>query len=69
MTMTTTVQVSEETRDRLAQYKEAIGADTYEEAIARLLRGTETESAFGSMTGWGPWTPDDRLLARSDEDA
>ena len=69
MTMTTTVQVSEETRDRLAQYKDAIGADTYEEAIARLLRGTETESAFGSMTGWGRWTPEDRFLARIDEDA
>ena len=66
--MTTTVQVSDETRDRLAQYKEAIGADTYEEAIARLLRGTETESAYGSMDGWGPWTPDDRLRSRSDEE-
>lgn len=66
--MTTTVQVSDETRDRLAQYKEAIGAETYEEAIARLLRGTETESAYGSMAGWGPWSPDDRLQARTDKE-
>lgn len=65
--MATTIQVSEETRARLAQYKEAIDAETYEEAVVRLLRGTETESAFGSMAGWGPWTEEDRLRARSDE--
>lgn len=65
--MATTVQVSEETRARLAQYKERIGAATYEEAIVRLLRGTESESAFGSMQGWEPWTEQDRLRARSDE--
>lgn len=65
--MATTVQVSEETRERLAQYKAAVGADTYEEAIIRLLRATETESAFGSMGGWGPWKDEDRLRARSDE--
>lgn len=66
--MTPTVQVSDETRDRLAQYKEAIGVDTYEEAIVRLLRGTETESVYASMTGWGPWTPEDRLRTRTDAD-
>ena len=65
--MATTVQVSEETRQRLAQYKEAVGADTYDEAIVRLLRGVETESAFGSMSGWGSWTDEDRLRTRSDE--
>ncbi|MEF8839766.1 MAG: hypothetical protein V5A18_09710 [Haloarculaceae archaeon] len=65
--MATTVQVSEETRDRLARYKEAVGAETYEEAIVRLLRGTESESAFGSMAGWGSWSEADRLHARSDE--
>lgn len=65
--MTTMVQVSDGTRDRLAEYKEAIGAETYEEAIVRLLRGTETESGYGSMTGWGPWSPEDRLRARTDE--
>lgn len=65
--MATTVQVSEETRERLAQYKEAVGAATYEEAIVRLLRGTETESAFGSMQAWGHWVEEDRLRAGSDE--
>ncbi len=65
--MATTVQVSEETRARLAQYKESIGAETYEEAILRLLRGTESESAFGSMAGWGSWSEADRLRARSDD--
>lgn len=65
--MATTVQVSEETRQRLAQYKEAVGAASYDEAIVRLLRGTETESAYGSMAGWGSWTDEDRLRARSDE--
>lgn len=65
--MATTVQVSEETKDRLERYKESVGAATYEEAIARLLRGTETESAFGSIAGWGPWTDDDRFRARSDD--
>jgi len=65
--MATTVQVSEETRQRLAQYKEVVGAETYDEAIVRLLRGTETESAFGSMSGWGGWTDEDRLRTRSDE--
>lgn len=58
---------SEETRARLARYKEAIGASTYEEAIIRLLRSTGTESAFGSMQGWGAWIDEDRLRARSDE--
>lgn len=65
--MATTVQMSEETRERLARYKEAIGAATYEEAIVRLLRGTETESAFGSMSGWGSWSEEDRLRTRSDD--
>lgn len=65
--MTTMVQVSDETRDRLAEYKEAIGAETYEEATVRLLRATETDSADGSMTGWGPWSPEDRRWARTDE--
>ena len=65
--MATTVQVSEETRERLARYKEAVGAGTYEEAIVRLLRGSETESAFGSLRGWGSWTEEDRLTSRSDE--
>lgn len=65
--MATTVQVSEETRERLAQYKEAVGAATYEEAIVRLLRRTQTESAFGSMAGWGSWSEEDRFQARSDE--
>lgn len=65
--MATTVQVSKETRDRLEQYKESVGAATYEEAIVRLLRGTETESAFGSMQGWGRWSESDRLRARSDD--
>lgn len=64
--MATTVQVSHETKDRLERYKEAIGAATYDEAIVRLLRSTETESAFGSLRGWGPWTEADRLDARSD---
>lgn len=67
--MATTIQVSEETRERLARYKAAIEAGTYEEAILRLLRQTETESAFGSMAGWGPWTAEDRLEARSDDGA
>lgn len=48
--------------------KEAVGAETYEEAIIRLLQRTETESAFGSMTGGGPWTDVDRCRARSDQD-
>lgn len=65
--MATTVQVSEETRDRLAQYKEAVGADTYEEAIVHLLRQTAEESAFGSIRGWGSWTEVDRSRTRSDE--
>lgn len=65
--MATTVQVSEETRDRLAEYKEAIGAATYEVAIVRLLRETLSETAFGSMAGWGPWSESDRLRTRSDE--
>lgn len=65
--MATTVQVSEDTRDRLERYKEEIGATTYEEAIVRLLRHTDTESAFGSIRGWGPWSEEDRLRTRSDE--
>lgn len=65
--MPTTVQVSEETRDRLAQYKEAVGADTYEEAIVHLLRQTAEESAFGSIRGWGSWSDADRSRTRSDE--
>lgn len=66
--MATTVQVSEETRDRLARYKETVGADTYEEAIVRLLRAASAESAFGSMEGWGSWSDeDDRLRTRSDD--
>lgn len=65
--MATTVQVSEETRDRLEQYKESVGVTTYEEAIIRLLRSTETESAFESMPGWGRWSDSDRMRARSDD--
>lgn len=65
--MATTVQLSQATKDRLERYKEAVGAATYEEAIVRLLRGTEAESAFGSISGWGAWTEEDRLRARSDE--
>lgn len=65
--MATTVQVSEETRDRLAQFKDAIGADSFEDAIRRLLRETGEESAFGSMRGWGSWSDADRMVARSDD--
>lgn len=65
--MATTIQVTEETRDRLARYKDVAGVDTYEEAILHLLRGTEGESAFGSMRGWGSWTEADRSRTRSDE--
>lgn len=65
--MTTIVRVSEETRERLTSFKEAIGAATYDEAIARLLRETNAESAFGSLEGWESWTEEDRLRARSDE--
>lgn len=65
--MATTVQVTEETRDRLARYKEAVGVETYEEAIVHLLGQTKVESAFASMQGWGSWTDDDRMLARSDD--
>lgn len=65
--MATTVQLSEETKDRLEQYKDAIGAATYEEAIIRLLRGTETESAFGTIPDWEPWDEQDRLRTRSDD--
>lgn len=35
-------------------------------AIARYFRRAEPESAFGCMTGWGSWTEEDRLRARSD---
>lgn len=65
--MATTVQVSEETRERLAAYKEAVGAATYDEAIVRLLRETNAESAFGALEGWESWTEEDRLRTRSDE--
>lgn len=65
--MATTVQVSEETRDRLAQLKDAMGADTFDDAIRRLLRESGEESAFGSMPGWGPWSEADRMESRSDE--
>lgn len=43
------------------------GVETYEEAIVRLRRGAESERAFGTMDGWGPWTDEARLHARSDE--
>lgn len=65
--MATTVQVSEETRDRLAQFKDTIGADTFEDAIRRLLLESGEESAFGSMEGWGSWSDADRMETRSDE--
>lgn len=69
VTMATTVRVSEETRDRLDRYMESVGVTSYEEAITRLLRGTETESAFGSMPGWGRWSKLDRFRSRSDDSA
>lgn len=65
--MATTIRVSEETRKRLARYKEAVGAETLEEAIVGLLRGAVVESAFGSMLGWGAWSEEERLRARSDD--
>ena len=65
--MATTVQVTEETRDRLARYKESLGVETYEDAIVHLLRQTDEESAFGSIRGWGSWTEEDRSPTRSDE--
>lgn len=65
--MTTNVPVTEETRERLASYKEAVGAATYDEAIVRLLRETNVESAFGTLEGWESGAEEDRLKARSDE--
>lgn len=64
--MATTVQLSQETKQQLERYKESVGATTYEDAIVRLLRGTESESAFGSIPDWEPWTETDRLETRSD---
>lgn len=66
-TMVTNILVGEETRERLTRYGEAVGAATYEEAVLRLLRGTDTESAFGSTAGWGPWSEADRLDTRDGE--
>lgn len=65
--MTPTIQLSTETVDRLERYKAVVGAASDDEAIARLLRDAEPVSAFGVLEGWGPWTPDDRLRARSDD--
>lgn len=39
MTMTSPVKISEETLDRLAQYKDAIGADTYKEGDRAVAPG------------------------------
>lgn len=67
--MATTIQMSQETKSRLERYKDAVGATTYEDAVISLLRGTETESAFGSVPDWEPWSSEDRLQTRSDEGA
>lgn len=63
--MVRTLEVSEDTRDQLEQYRIEVGADSVDAAIRLLLR--QAESAFGSMKGWGGWEPTDRLTARSDE--
>lgn len=63
--MSPTLRLSDEVGKRLARYREAIGVDTDEEAIRRLLRLRGTDSAFGVMAGWGSWSDADRLTDRS----
>ena len=65
--MSTTIQVSEETKEVLDEYRKTVGAETYEDAITRLLRSTGGDSAFGSMRGWGSWSDEDRMRYRTDE--
>jgi len=65
--MSTTIQVSEETKEVLEEYKESVGAITYEDAIAHLLRESGGDSAFGSVEGWGQWRDKDRTNYRTDE--
>lgn len=64
--MPTTIQVSEETKQVLEEYKESVGAKTYEDLITHLLRQSGEDSAFGSMEGWGEWSEEDRMNTRSD---
>lgn len=47
-----TVRVSEKTKEVLDEYKKTVDAETYEDAVARLLRTSGADSAFGSMRGW-----------------
>jgi len=65
--MSTTIQVSDETKKVLEEYKESVGAETYEDLITHLLRQTGEDTAFGSMEGWGRWSEEDRMRLRSDE--
>jgi hypothetical protein len=67
--MSTTIQVSQDTKRRLQAYRDEIGAETYEDAIGHLLRTSGEESAFGAVPGWTPWDRSDRLTFRTENGA
>lgn len=65
--MTTTIQVSEFTRQRLGLLKEQFKAASYDEVLDRILKEKfKPKSMFGSCKGIGSWKKEYRMRSKYD---
>lgn len=59
--MSTTIQVSDLTKQRLGLLKEEFNVSSYDEVITQILKEKiNVKTMFGSCKGIGPWTKGDR---------